>query len=340
MRFMRKLLLAEACVTGIVLAGNAIAAAARPAVKDDIVVPTVYESGHFFAVPTLANGKQMRFMLDTGGGTSPTIFINQTQATQLGLTPDHTCEFGNTYKAATPVFAKGQALPNLSPVCQGVVIEPDQTGESYPTPHGQFVPVYFSGARWTFDYPAQQVTIRGEAWKPPAQAHESPLGFKQVPDGLKLGWARIDITVDGESLGMLLDTGATAMPTPASQAEHPIGVTNGEGVGSYVVHSVFEKWHADHPDWKVLEHGDGLFKAFPRTIRVPHVEIAGWDVGPVWFIERDDTAFHDMMGSLMDKPPEGAVGANVFEHFRMTIDYKRSKAWFDCVTGCKAVAGG
>jgi len=39
----------------------------------------------------------------------------------------------------------------------------------------------------------------------------------------------------------------------------------------------------------------------------------------------------------MDKQIEGSVGANVFEHFVMTLDYPRETAWFRCVTGCKAI---
>ena len=41
---------------------------------------------------------------------------------------------------------------------------------------------------------------------------------------------------------------------------------------------------------------------------------------------------------MMDKPVEGTVGANVFQHFVMTIDYPHATAWFRCVTGCKAIA--
>lgn len=337
MRLMKKLLLAEACVTGIVLAGNAIAAAAAgPAVKDDIVVPTVYESGHFFAVPTLANGKQMRFMLDTGGGGFPTRYISQEQADRLGLKPDHTCKFGHTtLQVASPAFAPGSDLPELSTLCRGIIVSAEPG-----LPAGQLVPAYFQGGRWTFDYPAHQVILRGAAWSVPATAHATSLGFRHVKGDPHTGWPRLVVRIDGEPLDMLLDTGATSVPTPESLAANPIDTTEGEATGSYVVQSTFNRWHAKHPEWKVLEHGDVYFKAFPRTIRVPHVEIAGWDIGPVWFIERPDSAFHGMMAGLMDKPPEGAVGANVFEHFRMTIDYKRSKAWFDCVMGCKAVAGG
>lgn len=110
---------------------------------------------------------------------------------------------------------------------------------------------------------------------------------------------------------------------------------NGEGVTSYIVRSVFERWHEQHPDWRVVKNGDDLTGP-TSIIEVPKVEIAGWTVGPVWFTERPDSNFHKFMGQWMDKKSDGAVGGNVFRHFVMTIDYPGATAYFRCVDGCKA----
>jgi hypothetical protein len=298
----------------------------------DKVIPTVFESGHFYAVPELANGKRMRLLLDTGGGTPPTIWINQAQADDVGIKADHACnEDGETYTAAHLDFARGEALPDLSRFCRGVIVLPNQNNH---VSDGQIVPAYFMGGVWTFDYPKQQVVLHGKGWSPSNDAHRTPLGFKPLPGGLFAGWPRILIRVDGESLSMLLDTGATSKPTPQALKEDPMSTTDGVGVGSYIDASTLARWRTKHPDWKVIEQGDALIPAYSRMIRVPELDIAGWKVGPVWFIERPDRAFHSMMASLMDKPPEGAVGANVFEHFRMTIDYEHRNGWFQCISGC------
>lgn len=136
---------------------------------------------------------------------------------------------------------------------------------------------------------------------------------------------------------MLLDTGATAHPTAAGKGVSGTPTVNGFGVTSYIDHSVFERWHKVHPDWRVVDKGDDLLGAerIMRLIEVPKVEIAGWTVGPVWFTERPDRSFRDYMSSMMDKPVDGAVGGNVFRHFVMTIDYPHAKAHFRCVRGCK-----
>jgi len=69
----------------------AIAEASDNASKD-VVIPTVYESGHFYSTPVLDTGKAMRMLLDTGGGTAPSYWINKFQAEALSLTADDSCE--------------------------------------------------------------------------------------------------------------------------------------------------------------------------------------------------------------------------------------------------------
>jgi hypothetical protein len=320
---------------GLMLGALAILAwqpARATAGNPDTVVPTTYESGHFYATPMLANGKRLRLVLDTGGGTTPTNWISSSQASRLGVAIDHECEIdGRIYKAGSPAFAEGSRLPDLSPLCRGVVVLPDKEAGGF---SGQVVPFYFLGRVWTFDYPSRRVVIRGSAWQPPGDAHSAPVGFKTLADGSQLGWPRITVRVDGEELGMLLDSGATAKPTAEALREDPRTLTEGFTVGSYITESTMQRWIAKHPDWLVIEKGDVLLSKFGRMIRVPELDIAGWRVGPVWFIERPDQAFHSMMASLMDRPPEGAIGANVLERFSLTLDYKRREAWFQCPSGC------
>ena len=46
--------------------------------------------------------------------------------------------------------------------------------------------------------------------------------------------------------------------------------------------------------------------------------------------------FHGMMVSIMDEPPEGAIGAKVLDHFSMTVDYPNAAARFLCDRDCTA----
>lgn len=322
----------------VVLAFSVMAKVDAEAATTDVVMPTTYESGHFYATPMLDNGKAMRMVLDTGGGFWPSYWINEIQADALSLTADGSCMVdGRTFALAHPQFRPGEGIPDFPGSCRGVVIVPASDGAEA---DGQLVPLYFLHGVWTFDYPDRKVILRTRGVVPPAGAHKTALGFRVSPSGLMFGWPRIVLTVDGQALDMLLDTGATAHPTPAGLKASGISTTGGFGVTSYITKSTMDAWRKKHPDWTVVEQGDDLVprNIFP-IIRVPAVQIAGWEVGPVWFTERPDSAFHSMMASLMDRPPEGAVGANIFEHFRMTIDYPHKDAWFECVSGCAPASG-
>jgi hypothetical protein len=306
-------------------------------VAKDMVIPTVYESGHFYATPVLDTGKAMRMLLDTGGGGFPTYWINRFQADAISLTADDSCEMdGEKFALAHPRFRPHRGIPGFSGPCNGVVILSFADAES----NGQLVPRFFSHGVWTYDYPGKKVILRAKGWMPHAAAHKTELGFRTSPNGI-WGWPRVVLTVDGQQLDMLLDTGATAHPTSEGLKASGIRTTAGFGVTSYITKSIMDAWRIKYPDWVVIERGDDLLpEGVLPIIRVPKLQIAGWEVGPVWFTQRPDSNFHGMMASLMDRSPEGAVGANIFEHFRMTIDYPQGVAWFDCVSACKAAHPG
>jgi hypothetical protein len=305
-------------------------------------LPTVYEAGHFYAVPETTDGQKLRLMVDTGGGGNAKMYwLSAAAVKRLGLRTS-TCLLD---KQATPVaelpgYRAGHGLPPpaANPCGNALLVAPKAPADF----DGQLGGTYLAGDRaWTFDYPAKRLVAEGATWHPDARAHATPLGFQRDDDGqLTDGFARITLRVDGQPLDMLLDTGATAHPSPAGEKASGTPTVDGFGVTSYITTSMMNRWHQAHPDWRVVEKGDDLAGArfASRLIEVPRVEIAGWSVGPVWFTERPDTAFHDFMSSMMDKRVEGAVGGNVFRHFAMTIDYPHATAYFRCVRGCTAVA--
>lgn len=307
------------------------------------VLPTRYEAGHFYAVPETRDGQRMKLVVDTGGaGANGMYWITRATADRLHL---HTriCSIGShrITVAPTPDYRPGHALPPPGKGACGasVIVIANQGG---PYGDGQLGAGYLPGRVWTFDYPHRRLTLEGSGWRPTPAAHATPLHFpRNAMGGKASGFARIVIKVDGQPLGMLLDTGATAHPTPDGEKASGTPVTARDyGVTSYITTSMLERWHKAHPHWRVVKNGDDLFgpKHPMRLIEVPHVEIAGWSVGPVWFTERPDRNFHVFMSSMMDKQVEGAVGANIFRHFAMTLDYPRETAYFRCERGCKAAA--
>lgn len=301
------------------------------------VVPTTFEAGHFYALPETPGGQKLKLLVDAGGGGFGGMYWITSAAAQRLHLKTTTCTIGKHQVTTSPLprYKPGHGLP--APL-------PGPCGKSllvfgkYDV-DGQLGAGYLPGWVWTFDYPARRLTLQTVQWHPDPAAHATSLGFQRTSDGQPdSGMARITIHIDGQPLDMLLDTGATAHTTVAGEKASGIPTVNGEGVTSYITTSILDRWHKAHPHWRMVNKGDDALapRFLARLIEVPKLEIAGWAVGPVWFTERPDGAFHSFMASMMDKAPEGAVGANVFGHFRMTIDYPHSTAYFRCVHGCTA----
>jgi hypothetical protein len=134
---------------------------------------------------------------------------------------------------------------------------------------------------------------------------------------------------------MLLDTGAMIRLT--ADAAPAFDVAPGTIVGGgFIMKAVFDEWHAKHPDWRVIEHGEAAPSGDGNAmIEVPRVTVAGFTVGPVWFARRRDTNFTEMMSSMTDKPVVGAFGGSGLQYFRLVLDYPRSSAWLTPATTSK-----
>lgn len=302
-------------------------------------MPTVFEGGHFYATPTLADGRTLKLLVDTGGGGgSGWYLLYRSAVTALGLKTTTCMLDGQAIDtvAAIPYRAGAGLLATNDTPCHAPASVGNNTGDGE---HGMLGAGYLPGHVWTFDYPRHALWLEPANWKPARDAHAITMDFmRNDQGGLATGMARITVNIDGTSIDMLLDTGATAHPTDAGKATHADVSAHGIGAASYIVSSLLDQWHRQHPDWRIIERGDDLKVGHyvARLIEVPRIDIAGWSVGPVWFTERPDVAFGDQGGMSMytDAPVHGAVGGNVFGHFVMTLDYPKAKAWFACASHC------
>ena len=269
----------------------------------------------------------LRFYTDSGGGAN---MISSAAAQRLGLPeigsvpPDREGGAPMQLVAFPPLLERGGVpRPHVEPFLKGgLLVVPDiQMGGD-----GFLGSRWFAGRVWEFDYVAKTLKVFAKA-EVADRSHAAPLAFRAGADGQRdLDFPRITVTIDGEAIDMLLDTGATAIVTPASTArfDRPVGTFIGTG---FITKSTFDGWVARHPDWPVLEAAAGPSMA--SMIEVPSVEIAGLKSGPVWFTQRPDTNLRDFMSSMMDKPVEGALGGSALRGFRMTIDYPAAVAYFE-----------
>ncbi len=315
------------------------------AAQSRLLLPTVYEAGHFYATPQLPGGKAMRLLVDTGGaGGSGMYAIDSASAQRFGLdVAPCAVDDEKIQIIKSPPFLSGKGLPpSTHTPCSAAAIALKGLGGDVDGEDGLLGAGYLPGHIWTFDYPDQKLWLEPRNWRPPAGAHRTALHFQKNNKGESVsGFARITLKVDGEPLDLLLDTGATAKPTAAGKEASGTPTEHGIGVTSYITTSVLNRWHQQHPNWRVVADGDNLLgdQHATRLIEVPKVEVADWVVGPVWFTERPDKNFHDFMSKYTDQRIEGSAGGNIFVRFAMTLDYPGRAAWFTCAAPCKIANG-
>ena len=116
----------------------------------------------------------------------------------------------------------------------------------------------------------------------------APLGFLRGANGeLHARFPRVTVRIDGDDIDMLLDTGATVELTGAAQQ---VLKRPRFGASSFVVDSIFDRWHRDHPSWPFVAHASTT-RSSP-LIQVPEVRIEATSMEACWFERRRDTDFH------------------------------------------------
>ena len=322
------------CLVLAVLSPGAVAATQ--------VLPSRFEAGQVYVAPTTHSGESMLLYTDTGGG----LFLLDTAVNRLALDTNGVGEAQQKEEelppgarlTRLPAFAPGKSIPAPSGNDGRLLVMPATAAAQGTLPgarqvDGMLGQAWFAGRVWTWDYPGQQLQVEADAWHAGKDMQRIPLGFKTDADGKRLSnFPRMEIKVDGQSLPMLLDTGAATVLTAEAHKTLADGLP-AERATSMIVDTIFQAWRKAHPEWRVIEQAQVRNGA--AMIEVPEVEIAGQRVGPVWFTRRADSNFHEYMSGMMDARVDGAIGGNAFEHFVMTVDYPRAAAYFRCVRDCR-----
>lgn len=125
------------------------------------------------------------------------------------------------------------------------------------------------------------------------------------------GFLRLDCVIDGEHVGLLLDTGASA--TMLSRA--------------YI-----DKLSAKHPDWKSAQGAfgatnmiGGKMELDAEMLRVPQVGIGNITLRDVVAVSRPVGVFEKWMSAMVSAPIIGALGGNALRNLRLQIDFGQSQ---------------
>ena len=301
----------------------------EPAKGQPIVIPTRFAGNLFMAVPITIDDVKLTLFTDSAGGT----FLYEDMVERLKLILDSVPgDNGNSLRVVSlPAFKPEHSIPPPlgSSFQQRMFVFPrNQRIESlFKHRDGMLGQQWFAGRVWTFDYPGQKLLWRAEGDVPAHEkSHEVRLGFKTSGSGRRLNnFARVPIQVDGETLDFVLDTGATNIVSEEQKKmlgdDLPL-----ERATSFLVRSVYEKWHKKHPEWRVFDNMKTVTGG--AMIEVPEVVIGGYTVGPVWFTVQSDVGFQEVMKPLMDKPIVGALGGSALHYFQLTVDWPNATAIF------------
>ena len=204
----------------VLLGAVATVFSVHAAAQSRALLPTIYEAGHFYATPELANGQKMRLVVDTGGaGGSGLYALDSRSAERLGLdvTP---CALDDqqiqTIRSPTFQSDKGLPLSSHTPCGAVAIVRKGFAGE-VDGEDGLLGAGYLPGHIWTLDYPTQKLWLEPRNWQPPADAHRTTLGFPQNAKGDPTsGLARITLIVSGQPLDLLW------IPAPPPNPPRPV----------------------------------------------------------------------------------------------------------------------
>ena len=176
---------------------------------------------------------------------------------------------------------------------------------------------FFLGKAWTFDYPNEKIFVHTPIIKTKdGEKNIQFLGLKKDKDGNKLfGHTSIKMIIDGDTLDMLFDTGASFILTDSGKIR--LNTESKSLAGSFIAKSVYDKWVYRHPDWKIFKASD----MGTNIIEVPEIKIGQYLVGPVLFSVRPDEVWSEWMIKSMDKIVKGALGGSALKFFKVRVDY-------------------
>jgi hypothetical protein len=184
---------------------------------------------------------------------------------------------------------------------------------------------FFMDHAWTFDYQKQQVYVNTPLNDTLINhPNVQKLGFKKNENNQKLfGHPSMTIEVDGETIDVLFDSGATMIPS--EEGKKRMSTDKKTLGGSFIAASIYDKWRKEHPEWTHYPKADLV----GDIIEVPIVKIGEYEVGPVLFAVRRDEVWSNGMINTMDKVVKGAIGGSVLKYFKVTVDYNSELIRFE-----------
>jgi hypothetical protein len=233
------------------------------------------------------NDIPVRFWIDTGGG--PLLF-----ADVVGLDKGPPSEEDPSYFMTTiPEVAVAGYVLDTTIVPAALIREGGNIVEAPIPGHAEgFIPGRLLAAHHViFDYPNRTMSIDTGV----NDGTELPVSICGV-----MRFPRIEVEIGGTMRGFLLDVGASMTMIPAGSAT-----------------ATWERWKG--------AHGPATYFCgrVVETLVIPSLKWGPFEVEAVMCVSQPSV--DKLLSNWMDTPIFGALGGNVLQHFKITIDYPNER---------------
>jgi hypothetical protein len=143
-----------------------------------------------------------------------------------------------------------------------------------------------------------------------------PRGVRlDAPVDGRSGFPRLELQIEGQTYGFLLDTGASFTMISREQ---------------------LDAWLKAKPEWPnavgALGAGNmglGKMEADALMLGLAPIDLGPFKLNGVAAVSRPKGTFEQYMSRMMTKPIIGALGGNVLKAFRIEIDYANNASYFE-----------
>ena len=178
----------------------------------------------------------------------------------------------------------------------------------------------FAAQPLTIDFPHKTVTLGDAQPGGDRVTMTVGLGPRAIPGLAPTAFALVPVTIDGERIMMLLDTGAdVAIDAPSRASFDDAAATRSLPL---ITTALFERLRARHAGWSVLSGAARMAESKgPVTLlRVPEFTIGTHRAPPTWFAVREDAETYANLTRMFATKVEGDLGGEALRAWRVTID--------------------
>ncbi len=273
----------------------------RFAEPQSVTVPMLLQNNRIFVdadyTGPAGRSSTLQTQIDTGGGA---LVLARRFAEDLGLLLHAKADKDGFVQIAPPGLYIGSD-PVPVPLAASTAAPSSVVGPGGTSP--AFLPgAYFRGYAVTFDYTGGALGLNAQ-----------PLRSTQIPVRIaaKSGFPRIELTIDGETMGFLFDTGASF---------------------SMLSQRVVDRLRANNASWRTARGAygpanmtGGFGERDATMLRIPQARLGPMLLEDIDVVSRPEGTFEQYMSSMMSAPVAGALGGNVLRNFSFRLDYPQQR---------------